>query len=673
MKSLHSDFWLDSRASNVDVLTGESVAPSKDYHKLAATKRAIANFVNIVTGKSIPVVYSTNSSYTDGDKVVISSNIKDDNFDPTVGLALHEGSHCLLTDFNVLSELKKELATTTRSGHVVLGPMCTTRYEEIKDLLNYVEDRRIDYFIYTTAPGYKAYYKAMYKKYFDANVITKALKSADKREVTRENYMFRIINFTNIGTDLDALPGLRDIWNILDLRNIKRLKSTAEALVVARQIDDIINEQLAKVTPQEDDSSSDEVDRDTPEDGEGKGTGSDADNQSGGDDDGSTAEGSDAVSSNDQTDKDLEPLNDRHKKQLDNAIRKQKQFMDGEIKKSKISQKDQSKVEALESAGVETQEVGGSVDRFEYYGRKAQKGVECMVIKNSSVSLAESDLYSNVFYFKPHSGYAEFVPVGVRLGTMLGRKLQVRNEDSTLLTTRLRNGKLDRRLVASLGFGAEAVFSRLEVDKFKPAVVHISIDASGSMGGPKWAKTQTAAIAIAKAASMTSNLDVVISYRTCELYGNQYSPCIAIAYDSTKDNLRKFLQLIPYIRCSGSTPEGLCYEATSKEIIKKGNGKDAYLINFSDGCPGFGNHNYSYYGEPAIKHTRNQIENIKKAGIKVLSYFINDSKYVNYYSSSGPGQDELTFKEMYGKDAVAVNPTQIMPLAKSLNKRFATK
>lgn len=665
MKSLHSDFWLDSRASNVDVLTGESVAPSKDYHKLAATKRAIANFVSIVTGKSIPVVYSSNSSFTDGDKVVISSNIKDGDFDPTVGLALHEGAHCLLTDFNVLGELKLELATTMLSEHVI------TRYAEIKDILNYVEDRRIDLFIYSTAPGYKAYYKAMYKKYFEANIVTKALKSADKREVTRENYMFRIINFTNTATDLDALPGLRDIWNVLDLRNIKRLKSTAEALVVARQIDDIINEQLAKVTPQEDDSSSDDDgNTDASADSKGNGTGSDADDQAG-TDDGSTAEGDDAVSSNDQTDEDLEPLNDRAKKQLENAIKKQEQFMDSNIKKSKLSQKDQAKVEALESAGVETQAVGSDVERYEYYGRKAQQPVECVVIKNASIALAKSDLYDTVFYRTPHTGYAEYVASGVRLGTILGRKLQVRNEDSTLLTTRLRNGKLDRRLVSSLGFGAEAVFSRLEVDKFKPAIVHISIDASGSMSGDNWAKTQVAAIAIAKAASMTSNLDVVISYRTCELFGDNYNPCIMIAYDSTKDKLRKFLQLVPYIRCSGSTPEGLCYEATAKEIINKAKGKDAYLINFSDGCPGFGNSKFSYYGHAAVKHTRQQIENIKAADIKVLSYFINQRRYENY--GSGPSQDEVTFKEMYGKDAVAVNPTQIMPLAKSLNKRFATK
>jgi uncharacterized protein with von Willebrand factor type A (vWA) domain len=58
------------------------------------------------------------------------------------------------------------------------------------------------------------------------------------------------------------------------------------------------------------------------------------------------------------------------------------------------------------------------------------------------------------------------------------------------------------------------IFDQTVVNKHKPALVHISIDASSSMGGDKWNSSQIAAVAIAKAASMTSNLDVVISYRS---------------------------------------------------------------------------------------------------------------------------------------------------------------
>ena len=101
----NSSFWMDD-TDNYDVLTGETIKPGKDYVKMSATKRAIGNFVNIVTGQSIPVTYSSkDESFTDGKQVVISGNIKEKDFDPTVGLALHEGSHCKLTDFKILKNL----------------------------------------------------------------------------------------------------------------------------------------------------------------------------------------------------------------------------------------------------------------------------------------------------------------------------------------------------------------------------------------------------------------------------------------------------------------------------------------------------------------------------------------------------------------------------------------
>ena len=51
--SLNSSFWMDND-SDVDVLTGEKINIGKDLVKLAAYKRAISNFVNIVTGENIP-------------------------------------------------------------------------------------------------------------------------------------------------------------------------------------------------------------------------------------------------------------------------------------------------------------------------------------------------------------------------------------------------------------------------------------------------------------------------------------------------------------------------------------------------------------------------------------------------------------------------------------------
>jgi hypothetical protein len=94
----------------------------------------------------------------------------DGEFDPVVGLALHEGSHIKLTDFETLRKITREdfLPSTIdveylkeQFGLETQGSICVTIYDKLKDLLNVVEDRRIDNYIFTTAPGYRGYYEAM--------------------------------------------------------------------------------------------------------------------------------------------------------------------------------------------------------------------------------------------------------------------------------------------------------------------------------------------------------------------------------------------------------------------------------------------------------------------------------------------------------------------------------
>ena len=659
-KNNTSNFWLDDDYG-YDVLTGETVKPGKDYAKIAATKRAIGNFVSIVTGQNIPVKYSTkDESFTDGKQVVISGNIKDRDFDPTVGLALHEGSHCKLTDFNTLVELNAGNITPNKIKSMVTAKYFSTpidpddtysqqdRQWQVKNyiaghvggLLNYVEDRRIDNFIYQSAPGYQGYYQAMYNKYFNAKVIDKGLQSNEKRTLDWDSYFFRIINLTNTNRDLNALPGLKDIWNLLDLRNIGRLQSTDDALGVAFKIFEIVESHIPVVTEKQKQGGDPEGD----DDKKGKKKQGNSKQKGGGG----------------------TPLTDNQRKQLQKAIEKQKEFNEGKHKKSTISKSDKKKVQAVDESGSKMKLVGNGI-QSNYYTPNG-KGTECLVVKRITAALAESGLYET-FTTPENSRYwrsgtkQEVIVDGIRLGTMLGRKLQIRNESNTLTFNRLRKGKIDRRLMSSLGFGNEQVFSQILTDQFNPAVVHISIDASGSMSGEKWNKSQKSAIAIAKAASMIQNLDVVISYRSTEQVGNKNTPAIFIAYDSRKDKITKITKLFGYIGCPGTTPEGLCFEAIQKEIVDGNNGVDSYFINFSDGEPYFENRDINYYGTTASQHTKKQIDDMTSRGIKVLSYFISGQ-----YSS-----DMENFKKMYGKDAENVNVTKLNELTKSLNKRFITK
>ncbi len=699
MSNTHSNssFWYDfDQDDNVDIITGEDIKPGKDYVKMAATLRAISNFVRIVTGENIPVKYNnSDESFTDGKQVVISGNIKDKDFDPTVGLALHEGSHCLLTDFDIIKpknldkfiyqnlnpktiadkyNLYEEDWSDEHQAYISTGVINTRAVKRhvsstLKQILNFVEDRRIDNFIYKSAPGYQGYYKALYDKYFYASIIDKALKSSEKTSLDLDSYMFRLINITNVNRNLSALPGLLNIWKVLDLKNIDRLKNTSDALDVALEVYKIIEENIPAPEKQQKDNGGD-----TAEDSSTNSSNTGGDSDSAKElsqediddlakkiveDDGSTAQGSTPQGGTGT--KQIE-LSGSQKRSLEKAIEKQKELMNGSVKKTRLSKKDNKNVKAIQESGSATKTVGNGIIKS-WHGQKGI-GTECLIVKNLTKSLIDSNIYDTVssqYRWRAESN-ADAIVEGIILGTKLGKKLQVRNDERTLKYNRLGKGKIDRRLVASLGHGYQNVFQQVFEERFNPGVIHISVDASGSMSGQKWVNAQKATVAIAKASSMVQNLDVVISYRSTEHIGNKNIPAIFIAYDSRKDKVSKILNLFKYINCPGTTPEGLCFEAIQNEIVGGSSSVDSYFINFSDGEPYFENKDIQYYGEEAANHTKKQVDSMRSKGIKILSYFISGGYKIN----------DSSFKTMYGKDAEFINTQQLIPLANTLNKMFAT-
>mgnify|MGYP006418688687 FL=1 len=103
----NTNYWAGNLTGSSDMWwrTDQEVKKGKDLIALSAYRRAISNFVNIVTKRTdIPVRFSSGSdSYTDGKAVTLSASMNDKNFDPMVGLALHEGSHIAHTDFEEIT------------------------------------------------------------------------------------------------------------------------------------------------------------------------------------------------------------------------------------------------------------------------------------------------------------------------------------------------------------------------------------------------------------------------------------------------------------------------------------------------------------------------------------------------------------------------------------------
>ena len=183
----------------------------------------------------------------------------------------------------------------------------------------------------------------------------------------------------------------------------------------------------------------------------------------------------------------------------------------------------------------------------------------------------------------------------------------------------------------------------------------------------------TSAVAMIKACDMAGNIDVVMSIRTTHSGSRGYRsggsdvPFIMVCYDSRTDKLTKVKSLFSALEVSGTTPEGLCFEAIQKDLIPGNSNQDSYFINFSDGQPYYGNNEISYSGDSAERHTKKMCDGMRAMGISVLSYFISD------YDLSDDDYDVRAFKKMYGKDAEFVNTTNMMAVAKTMNKKFLEK
>lgn len=788
-QDLYSSYWLDDDIFENDInKDADEDSSLVRVIRLAAARRAVTNFVNILTGKNDFVVkFNTKSkdSFTDGKTVTIAADDKPEHFDSMVGLALHEASHLLLSDFTLLhfiqaiesrleypfdllgsvlfkggrtgttivsapvdgeknitdSVLRSSLHpvlrqwlpnpveyirdkslldrqkyaetmvarnvayalpfSSTMMNGVDYAVRVKTILEHLKVLMNILEDRRIDKYVYTTAVGYRPYYDALYNRYFYTKDIGKNLKfNPEWRELTVENYINRLLYVFHPDASPDALPGLEKLIRKMNLTNIDRVgdrSSEWEKLLVAEGSPAIparyenmpaiwkaANELLVRIfrltgvvdyEPKNDMEFEDE----------------DSIPGNGADDEGEDA-GDEMDVPSDKTPRPVEPgkngkagtYDEKKAKRQMEAVRA---IMDNNLKKKAVTKKEADSIAAMESAQ-------GSIEQIEGYGIPKTR---CLVTRR----LTDDMFFQDWFIFRHWGAFSsnfnngkrtisplgtarteKAIALGRRMGEILVHRLQVRNDPVLTKNTRLPSGGIDRRLLSQLGMDLESVFQKSRVDTFKPALLHLSLDASGSMGGGwddslgKWGKVQVVATALAYVGSKMRNVDTVISLR-----GGNDMPIVSIIFDSRVDHFNRFLRYFRHICSAGSTPEGICYHATMDMILKNTATHDVYFINFSDGepqmnCDQFDSKgkkimggSFGYYGEIAIKHTRAMVEQMRQRGIKVLSYFISDHR--SFMDKANP--TNTAFRKMYGEDAQFVNVANATDVLRTLNRRLTAR
>lgn len=729
--SQHSGYWLSKDLFDADAEKDET-GNLERVMRLSVARRAIANFVNILTNRNdIPVKLSSGQqSYTDGKSVVIAADDNPNNFDSMVGLALHEAAHVLLTDFKPLRAVHKcresvvhhllpmvNDQTKRDDMHLIFHPAissilpwwddevvekyCGNRWEvcrtdewrelpiwnaltkvldDLHTIGNIIEDRRIDKYVYQNASGYRPYYNALYNRYFFTDEAGKNLKfNPEWRELTVDNYINRLLYSFHPDSDLDALPGLRQIVELIDLNTIERIAPSPDALASEHEFSLLTFSEMPKVwqlsnevyahilkfvtfsAAQRNDSSVmvlpcipsenvlDELSQLPNLDGEP-----------------TSFEPTDVEDNRGKPGKfDAE--------KAARELAKAKDALYGNVKKKKATKAEEEAAKALESAAAKLEDIGG---------HGVPKGARCMVTRRLSDAMFEQEW----FMFKrwdwkepnPLSGQEKIVQAsiatGKRLGAILAQRLQVRNDPLMTKFSRLPNGAMDKRLLAQLGMDNVNIFHKSQVDSHRPALLFLSIDASGSMNGPKFEKVRSLMVALAYVGSKLRNVDSVISLR-----GGNDMPMVNVVFDSRRDQFATFLRYVRRFEAGGGTPEGLCFAATMNMILESADTHDVYFINFSDGEPSFAvnanakmgkRRGYSpeswmgYHGEVAFNHTRQMIQMMRERGVKILSYFISDYRAWQGRNNSS----EEAFKKMYGEDASFVNVESAGEVLRTLNR-----
>ena len=582
--------------------------------ELANTQRAITNFVKILTKKEIKVEFcSTNKqdSFTNGKEITISSTISMNNIDSVVGTALHEAAHCKYTNFKILKHLNNILLTKNiNSGR-----------EMVSTLLNFIEDRRIDNLVYKNAPGYQGYYRSMYKRYYYSKIVDKALKGPEYREENWESYLFRIINIFNKNTDLNALACLKEIFDTIDLKNIDRLKNTEDSLEVAIDIYMILSEHFKSMNSEQRKSQAKQNKQ------------------------------------NSENSKDKSPSKEETKK----AFNKQENFLKGNINKKALSKRDSNKIEAINKSSIkETKTSAIDKNGVKRTNRKVH------IIDGINESLIKSNLYG-VFSISNFT-QRDNINIGINLGKKLLRKLQITNEQVTLASKRLKYGKIDTKRIYAADFESD-IFYKIDKASYKPISIHLSIDGSGSMQGEKWNQVLINTIALGYVSLHMNNIDLTISIRTTGIDPNLSSqteqiPLLILAFNSKKHTIKNLKKLGHFV-AKGLTPEGMCLNALNDYIPKSSYYLDSYLINMSDGFPTFESSAFKYKGKSAILDTTKAVNNIKRKGVKILSYFIESPS--SYTKSAELVKD---FRTMYGKSATFIDPKNVNQVTKTLNNLF---
>ena len=559
MNKIHSAYWFRDIGQVEDLSLF-------DY---ASIQNSISNFVKIITERDdIKVGFSTSreeGGKSTKDTIIISSQINKENIDSIVGLTLHEASHILLTDFNL------KIENNNKNFH---------------SILNWIEDRRIDHHILSSIAGYRGYYAKLYDKYFNNLKVKTQIEHSKNRDSKNIHcWIFHLINMISKHRDIKALPELDKLYNIIDLKNIDRLKSTQDAYELALEVWDFINDRVEG-----------DIYEHIP------------------------------------------------------VLKDQDDFVNGDVKKKPLSPKEKSIIEQIGKLNIKDLEKSNLVDN----------------IKPKDQKLKDSFLHNFLHPTQLPSNKVS-VKEGINMGKKLASKLQFRNLDQKVTYHNQNKGRVDARNLYKATFD-DLIFKQDFIKEHKKTHIHLSIDGSGSMCMyDKDFKTLKLSACMATIACLIPNIRVSISVRKVKTDTKKKDinitrkPVTIIIFDSLTDDIKDISKL-SHIDFKDLTPEGLCFDSIKKYMgMNPISQEKIVFVNISDGFPSA---MLDTVKEKVEEVTRKKVNEFKREGIDVLSYFVESGSTIK--ATKGL----KTFKRMYGNTSETLNVDNFSKILRDINKQL---
>jgi hypothetical protein len=604
----------------------------------------VANFVKIVSGRDIPVEFKVNNEKSSIDKIIISADLG--NIDATVGWAIHETLSFIYTT----KWITAKLVMLVNNDYLIRYQLDGTQniYQtkkrivaEMESIYHLIEYWRLDDFAMRTSPGYKGYIAEAYRYYFhpdetihicmaemqaQSNLADCFRQRVEKNLITEEIMDIQLENKCTYSQFLYALFAQvihSDCYKEVCFKVLKDLKDFKTTAIY--QVYNLLKSQI----------DINNIGR--------------------------------LKNSEDSLNLAIDVWESIHKIQSRLGIHIEWESGDttNPLLKAANLDVDKKAISVSHKEELKLLSNDSSNKNQTYY---ANRRIKVIVLKDMNRDMIYSGRYT--FFDTENTHHTTHAVLeGIHLGNQLARRISFRNNERQTHFSRLQQGKIDKRLLHSVVCGNDAIFYREKEETFPAVNFHISIDGSHSMQGSCFLKSLKTAVAIAQAGYLIKNINVTISFRYHVMSEGSRLPLVLVAYDSRRDKIGKIKQLFPFLKASGSTPEGLCYSVIT-DLIEKNTTENAenYFVNFYDGMPCFiVDDNCCYEGKPAMEHVHDEVLQMKRKGIQVLSYFIISEKWK--ISEVKTAFSDCQY--MYGKDAKMINVNDLGELAQSLNNLIA--